>query len=170
MNIKLRTIPLVVATAIFFSMAVPSLAEAKSEIYKNWRGIAIKGYDPVAYHEEGKPVKGSGEYEFKWKDAKWRFASAEHLIAFAGLAPGVQQSDETRRAGRIGGGGTDKHLRHYLIEATIWARDIPRYRDAYQRALRRRGKKIGRLVVARMLARSIYKMLCEQVAFEPSAA
>lgn len=99
-----------------------------------------------------------------------RFASAEHLIAFAGLAPGVQQSDETRRAGRIGGGGTDKHLRHYLIEATIWARDIPRYRDAYQRALRRRGKKIGRLVVARMLARSIYKMLCEQVAFEPSAA
>ena len=61
-----------------------------------------------------------------------RFASAEQLISFAGLAPGVQQSDGTRRNGKIGGGGTDKCLRHYLIEATLWARDIPRYRDAYQ--------------------------------------
>lgn len=99
-----------------------------------------------------------------------RFRSAEHLIAFAGLAPGVQQSDETRRAGRIGGGGTDKHLRHYLIEATIWARDIPRYRGAYERMARRRGKKIARLVVARLLARSIYKMLRDDVAFQPTAA
>ena len=61
MNIKLRTIPLIVVTAIFFSMAVPSLAEAKSEIYKNWRGIAMKGYDPVAYFKQGKPVKGSNQ-------------------------------------------------------------------------------------------------------------
>src|SRR6185369_2827098 len=36
-----------------------------------------------------------------------RFRDAEHLIAYAGLAPGVQQSDQTRRDGRIGGGGTD---------------------------------------------------------------
>jgi transposase len=99
-----------------------------------------------------------------------RFRSAEHLIAFAGLAPGVQQSDETRRAGRIGGGGTDKHLRHYLIEATIWARDIPRYRGAYGRMARRRGNKIARLVVARLLARSIYKMLRDEVTFQPTAA
>ena len=82
MNIKLRTIPLIVVTAIFFSMAVPSLAEAKSEIYKNWRGIAIKGYDPVAYFKEGKPVKGSNQYELNWKDAKWRFASAENRGLF----------------------------------------------------------------------------------------
>jgi transposase len=99
-----------------------------------------------------------------------RFRDAEHLIAFAGLAPGVQQSDETRRAGRIGGGGTDKHLRHYLIEATIWARDIPRYRSAYERMARRRGKKIARLVVARLLTRSIYKVLRDEVAFRPTAA
>jgi hypothetical protein len=82
MNIKLRSIPLVVATAIFFSMAVPSLAGAKSEIHKNWQGIAIKGYDPVAYHKEGKPVKGSNKYELTWKDAQWRFASAEHRDLF----------------------------------------------------------------------------------------
>jgi transposase len=98
-----------------------------------------------------------------------RFRSAEQLIAFAGLAPGIHQSDRTRREGRIGGGGTDRQLRHYLIEATIWARDLPRYRETYQRVARRRGPKIGRLVVARLLLRSIYKMLRDGVNFEPAA-
>lgn len=96
-----------------------------------------------------------------------RFGNAEQLIAFAGLAPGVHQSDRTRRDGRIGGGGTDKHLRHYLIEASVWARQLPRYRATYERFEKRRGKKIGRLVVARLLLRSIYKVLRDQVAFAP---
>lgn len=96
-----------------------------------------------------------------------RFASPEQLIAYAGLAPGVQQSDETRRHGRIGGGGTDRHLRHYLIEATVWARHIPRYRSAYERTSKRRGNKIGRLVVARMLLRSIWRMLRKGEEFAP---
>jgi transposase len=99
-----------------------------------------------------------------------RFQNAEQLIAFAGLAPGVHQSDGTRRDGKIGGGGTDKHLRHYLIEATLWARHIPRYRETYERVVRRRGKKIGRLVVARLLARSLFKMLRDSVEFQPQAA
>jgi transposase len=98
-----------------------------------------------------------------------RFRSAEQLIAFAGLAPGVHQSDTTRRDGRIGGGGTDGHLRHYLIEATVWARQLPRYRATYERVEKRRGKKVGRLVVARLLLRSIYKVLRDGVAFAPEA-
>lgn len=99
-----------------------------------------------------------------------RFQSPEQLIAFAGLAPGIRQSDGTRHNGKIGGGGTDKHLRHYLIEATIWARDIPRYRATYERVARKRGKKIGRLVVARLLIRSIYKMLHDGITFQPIVA
>ena len=70
------------AAVIFFGLAIPLQAEAKSEIYKNWQGLAIKGFDPVAFHKDGKPVKGSSKYEFKWKDAKWRFASAEHRDLF----------------------------------------------------------------------------------------
>ena len=99
-----------------------------------------------------------------------RFQNADQLIAFAGLSPGVQQSDATCRGGKIGGGGTDKCLRHYLIEATVWAREIPRYRASYQRARRRRGAKIARLTIARKLLRSIHKMLSTGVAFEPQAA
>jgi len=95
-----------------------------------------------------------------------RFSNAEGLIAFAGLAPGVRQSDDTRHYGRIGGGGTDKQLRHYIIEATIWARRIPRYQATYERVKAKRGKKIGRLVVGRLLLRSIYKMLLDGVRFD----
>ena len=95
-----------------------------------------------------------------------RFGSPEELISFAGLAPGIQQSDGTKREGRIGGGGTDKHLRHYLIEATFWARRVPRYRPTYERMLQKRGPKIARVVIARMLLRSIYKMLTDRMRFD----
>src|SRR5262249_40108470 len=105
-----------------------------------------------------------------WVGPVERFRSAEQLIAFAGLAAGVQESDQTRRAGRLGGGGTDRHLRHYLIEASVWARQIPRYRASYERAARRRGPKVARLVVARMLLRGIYKVLRDGVAFAPASA
>ena len=99
-----------------------------------------------------------------------RFKNPEHLIGFAGLAPGVWQSDGTRRNNKIGGGGTDKALRHYLIEASVWARQIPRYRPTYERVSHKRGKKIGRLVVARMMLRSIHKMLKDDIKFNQLAA
>jgi YHS domain-containing protein len=45
-------------------------------------GIAIKGYDPVAYFDEGRPVKGTEEYSFEWNGAKWFFSSKEHMGSF----------------------------------------------------------------------------------------
>jgi transposase len=96
-----------------------------------------------------------------------RFKSAEALIGFAGLAPGIQESDRTRRDGHIGGGGTDTHLRHYLIEASVWVRTLPRYQPTYERVRLRKGSKVGRIVVARMLLRSIYKILKDGVEFNP---
>jgi YHS domain-containing protein len=46
-------------------------------------GVAIEGYDAVAYFADGKPVKGSDEFRHEWMNATWRFASAEHRDAFA---------------------------------------------------------------------------------------
>lgn len=63
-------------------MIVPMSAWAKSPINKNWRGLAIKGYDPVAYFTMRKPAEGKKEFEYKWQDAKWRFANMEHLNLF----------------------------------------------------------------------------------------
>jgi len=99
-----------------------------------------------------------------------RFASSEELISYAGLAPGVRQSASTRLDGKIGGGGTDKRLRHYVMEATIWARDIPRYRPAYDRIKKQRGNKIARITIGRMILRSIHKMLRDDVRFSKMPA
>lgn len=46
-------------------------------------GIAIRGYDPVAYFEVSKPVKGSDQFQHTWNGAVWHFSSAKNRDAFA---------------------------------------------------------------------------------------
>jgi YHS domain-containing protein len=67
--------------AAVLAFAAPALAQ-KAEIYTSW-GAAIRGYDPVAYFTEAKPVKGASQYTHQWKGAAWRFASAKNRDAFA---------------------------------------------------------------------------------------
>jgi len=57
-------------------------AWAKEPINTDPQGLAIKGYDPVAYFTQAKPLKGSEEFTYQWMGAEWRFASAEHLDLF----------------------------------------------------------------------------------------
>ena len=45
-------------------------------------GLAIKGYDPVAYFTIKRPVKGVPGHEYEWHGARWRFASAAHREEF----------------------------------------------------------------------------------------
>ena len=45
-------------------------------------GIAINGYDPVAYFTENKPVEGDPSITSDWMGAKIQFASAEHKAMF----------------------------------------------------------------------------------------
>ena len=45
-------------------------------------GLALKGYDPVAYFTDGQPTKGADQYSFQWKGVTYRFASAENLKRF----------------------------------------------------------------------------------------
>jgi YHS domain-containing protein len=53
-----------------------------NKIDKDENGVAIKGYDPVAYFTDDKPVMGKVEYSYNWNDAEWHFASADHLKLF----------------------------------------------------------------------------------------
>jgi YHS domain-containing protein len=71
---------LLLAAALAF--AAPALAQ-KAEVYSSWLGAAIRGYDPVAYFTEGKPVEGSRKFSHEWKGATWRFATAANRDAFA---------------------------------------------------------------------------------------
>ena len=45
-------------------------------------GLAIRGYDPVAYFTDGRPVAGDPAYTAEWQGATWRFASAGHRNMF----------------------------------------------------------------------------------------
>jgi YHS domain-containing protein len=58
-------------------------------------GIAIHGYDPVAYFDVGRATAGSEALAAQWMGATWRFASEANLSRF--------QSDPNRYAPRYGG-------------------------------------------------------------------
>lgn len=44
---------------------------------------AIRGYDPVAYFTEGRPVKGEKDHTLDYQGSTWRFASAANRDRFA---------------------------------------------------------------------------------------
>jgi hypothetical protein len=46
--------------------------------------LGLKGYDPVAYFTEGRPVQGKPEFEFAWDEVRYRFASDNHMSMFRG--------------------------------------------------------------------------------------
>ncbi|MGH6855016.1 MAG: YHS domain-containing (seleno)protein, partial [Aestuariivirga sp.] len=45
-------------------------------------GVALGGYDAVSYFTDGGPKEGSEQFAADWKDARWRFSTAENLAAF----------------------------------------------------------------------------------------
>lgn len=57
------------------------LQAQKSYIYQNSDG-AIKGYDPVAYFVDKKPVKGDPSISYKWMEVEWYFSNPENLELF----------------------------------------------------------------------------------------
>ncbi|NNK58126.1 MAG: YHS domain protein [Desulfofustis sp.] len=139
MNNGLRTIPFIAVAALLLGLVNPSLGEAKNEIYTNWRGLAIKGYDAVAFFKDSTPVEGSKEYELTWKEVKWRFASAENRDLFEAdpenyapqyggycawaVAQGSTASVDPKNAWVIVAGKL--YLNYNKEIQTKWAKDIP---------------------------------------------
>ncbi|MBV6633095.1 MAG: hypothetical protein KI792_08695 [Alphaproteobacteria bacterium] len=44
--------------------------------------LAMGGFDPVTYFEADAPAKGSDEFSYHWKGARWLFTSQMNLEAF----------------------------------------------------------------------------------------
>lgn len=61
--------------------AATTWAQAQDPIFTT-DGIAIRGYDPVAYFTESAPVKGNKDYTYSWNGAVWQFKNQENLSAF----------------------------------------------------------------------------------------
>lgn len=74
-----------VLTAVVAASAIGLTSEmahaAEPEAFAT-NGIAINGYDPVAYFTESKPVEGDPSITSDWMGAKIQFASAEHKAMF----------------------------------------------------------------------------------------
>lgn len=59
-----------------------AILRAEKPVNTTFTGVAIKGYDPVAYFTAGKPAKGSPDFAYEWNGAEWRFASAANRDLF----------------------------------------------------------------------------------------
>ncbi|MGH6953241.1 MAG: YHS domain-containing (seleno)protein [Alphaproteobacteria bacterium] len=66
------------------AVALTDAAEAQKLVSASSYNVAIKGYDPVAYLAEGRAVEGRSEFEFAWRDAKWRFLNGANRDAISG--------------------------------------------------------------------------------------
>ncbi|MEM6664801.1 MAG: YHS domain-containing (seleno)protein [Pseudomonadota bacterium] len=77
-------------------------------------GLAIGGFDPVAYFTDGEARQGSGYFETVWGGASWRFTNVGNLEAFL-AAPHLF-------APRYGGYGTVGVSRRVLVPGNplIW--------------------------------------------------
>ena len=64
------------------SLLFPDLARAEGQRQNLTRGLAIQGYDPVAYFTEGRARRGRYDIRTQWNGATWRFATAEHRRLF----------------------------------------------------------------------------------------
>ncbi|MYG52779.1 MAG: YHS domain-containing protein [Rhodospirillaceae bacterium] len=119
--------------------AIAPATAAKPEIFAPG-GKAIRGYDPVAYFTEGKPVAGKAEFTHKWKGATWYFSSAANRDRF--------RSDPERWAPQYGGYCAYGVAQGYAVKIEVdqwsvvdgklylnydrsvqrtWKRDIPGY-------------------------------------------
>src|SRR5262245_38731225 len=130
----------IVLIAVVFALAISALSGAapQPQVNQSRRGVAMDGYDPVAYFTGSRPVRGVAAFETRWNDAAWRFASAANLEAF--------RSDPERYAPQFGGycayavsqgytANGDPHIwtivggRLYLNYSTgaqtLWEKDVP---------------------------------------------
>lgn len=71
------TIGFLVALTILV-WAAGSAASGDLQIY----GVAIEGYDTVAYFTEGRAMKGNPDINYDWNQARWHFATVEHRDMF----------------------------------------------------------------------------------------
>ena len=68
-----------------FEADAPALADTLGTRYlvnRDRDGLAVQGYDVVAYFTESRAVKGDPRYRVAWGGAAYQFASAENQARF----------------------------------------------------------------------------------------
>lgn len=60
----------------------PEVSTLKPSFFGGTWDAALNGFDTVAYHTEGRPVRGTEDFETQYLGVTWRFASQENLDLF----------------------------------------------------------------------------------------
>jgi len=70
--------------ALLLVSALASLARAGADpVNRDSHGVALRGYDAVAYHTRQEAVHGEKAYAYEWNGAIWYFTSAGNRELFA---------------------------------------------------------------------------------------
>ena len=124
----------------YLTLLVSVSVFAQTSSYYSSKDGAIKGYDPVAYFKDSKPVKGDKAFTTQWMGVSWFFATKENQQLF--------EADPEKYAPQYGGycaygvakGGLYKiepeawkivegklYLNYSLKVQRDWTEDIPGY-------------------------------------------
>ncbi len=84
-NFNLRSSIIIIFLLALFAAGCNSLElNSPNQIFSQTAGgLAIDGYDAVAYRTIEAAARGNPEYEFAWNGAKWLFSSAANRDRFA---------------------------------------------------------------------------------------
>jgi YHS domain-containing protein len=67
---------------LLFTFVISIGAHAQNSHFYSQKGLAIRGFDPVAYFTEQKAVEGSEQHQLPWNGVVWQFKSEENLQLF----------------------------------------------------------------------------------------
>lgn len=70
------------ASSFTVTPALAVVPDSKAAVDTDDKGLAMQGYDPVAYFTDGEPRKGVPKYTIEHDGARYYFASADHLQKF----------------------------------------------------------------------------------------
>lgn len=73
---------LVKNAALSILLAIPATQTWAVDEHYIGDSAVIGGYDVVAYHTDGMPIKGNAEFAAMYQGVKWQFSSADNLAKF----------------------------------------------------------------------------------------
>ena len=110
----------------------------KSLVFTDKKGVALGGYDPVAYFADGKPAKGDAKIEATYNGALYHFVSQEHretfeknpskyAPAYGGFCGYAASVGKVRPADPLVWSLVDGQLivQHTKGAAELWEKDVP---------------------------------------------
>lgn len=97
-----------------------------------------------------------------------RFKKARNVSSYFGLVPRLYASSDTRRLGSITKQGSGLMRRILIQDAWMAIRMSKKFREKYNTILKRRGKRVAAVAIARMIAEIAFRILKDQTVFDES--